>query len=153
VEEIRDNRYGLIGPEGTRLDGLGGKGDQVGYLNLGNSGSADALSDQVGVVAANTVYTLRVAFGQRDPAVNTNRHPKGTFGLAVNGVDVGTFTATGTLVTGFNERVYTWNSPGIGDPMVGQPMRIHMAFTYDSTAGNWQQAQIENVRLDASPAP
>jgi hypothetical protein len=153
VEDIRDNRFGPLGPAGSKLDGLGGQGNQVGYINLGNSGWANALSDQVGVVAPNTIYTLRVAFGQRDPAVNPSRSPQGTFGLSVNGVDVGTFTPLGALATGFNQRVYTWQSPAMGDPLVGQPMRIHMAFTYDTTAGNWQQAQFDNVRLEAAPAP
>ncbi len=153
VEDIRDNRFGPLGPAGSKLDVLGGQGNQVGYINLGNSGWANALSDPVCVVAPNTIYTLRVAFGQRDPAVSTNRSPQGSFGLSVNGVDVGTFTPLGALATGFNQRVYTWQSPAMGDPLVGQPMRIHMAFTYDTASGNWQQAQFDNVRLDAAPAP
>jgi serine/threonine protein kinase len=152
VEEIRDNRFGPIGSEGSRLDGLGGKGDQVGYINLGNSGWANALSDEVGVVAPNTVYTLRVAFSQRNPKADAIQHPAGSFGLSVNGTDVGTFTPLGALAPGFNERVYLWKSPATGDPLVGQTMHIHMAFTYDSAAKGWQQAQFENVRLEAAPA-
>lgn len=152
VEEIRDSRFGAIGSEGTRLDGLGGKGDQVGYINLGSSSSAtaSALSDTIGLVAPNTIYTLRISFGQR---TSGDRHPLGSFGLNVNGTNVGTFTSLGALAAGFNERIFEWQSPGYGDPLVGQPLQIRMSFSYDAAAGSWQQAQFDNVRLEATPAP
>ncbi|MFD0893700.1 right-handed parallel beta-helix repeat-containing protein [Luteolibacter ambystomatis] len=154
VEEIRDNRFGTSGPEGTRLTGLGGQGDQVGYINLGSSGTAtaSATSASPGNVAPNTTYTLTIAFAQR---ASGDRHPNGNFGLLVNGTFVGTFTTiTGqSLTTGFNNLTYTWTSPGPGDPMIGQPLQIRMNFTYSTAAGGWQQAQFDNVRLTASAAP
>jgi hypothetical protein len=145
VEEIRDNRFGTSGLEGTRLDALGGDGDQVGYINIGNSGNGSATSATVGPIVANTTYTLRIRFGQR---ATGDRHPDGSFGLTANGTPLGTFTtiSSASLPTGFTEKTYTWISPGIGDTMIGQPLQIRMNFSHSPAAG-WQQAQFDRVRL------
>lgn len=147
VEEIRDSRFGTAGPEGSRLSSLGAAGDQLAYINIGNSGTGSALSEAAGNVAPNTIYTVKVTFGQR---ATGDRHPSGGFGLQIDGVNVGVFTPIGTLTTGFNERTYTWVSPPFGDPLIGKPMRVRMNFTYDTAAGGWQQAQFDNVRLTAT---
>lgn len=145
VEEIRDNRFGTAGVEGSRLNALGGDGDQVGYINIGNSGNGSATSSTVGTIAPNTTYKLRICFGQR---ASGDRHPDGSFGLTANGTPLGTFTtlSSASLPTGFTEKSYTWTSPGIGDPVIGQPLQIRMNFSHSPAAG-WQQAQIDNVRL------
>lgn len=147
VEEIRDSRFGSPGTEGSRLDALGGDGDQVGYINIGTSGSGSATSATVGNIAPNTTYTLRICFGQR---ASGDRHPDGSFGLTANGTPVGSFTSitSSTLPTGFTEKTYTWTSPGIGDPLIGQPLQIRMNFSHSPAAG-WQQAQFDKVRLTA----
>jgi hypothetical protein len=145
VEEIRDNRFGISGPEGARLDALGGDGDQVGYVNIGNSGNGSASSANVGNILASTTYTLRIRFGQR---ASGDRHPDGNFGLTTNGTPLGTFTtvSSASLPTGFTEKTYTWTSPGIGDPLIGQALQIRMNFSHSPAAG-WQQAQFDRVRL------
>lgn len=145
VEEIRDTRFGTTGPEGSRLVTLGGEGDQLGYINIGTSGSGSATSANLGNIAANTTYTLRVRFAQR---ASGDRHPDGSFGLTANGTPLGTATSfTGaSLPTGFTEKTYVWTSPGSGDPLIGQPLRIRMDFSHSATAG-WQQAQFDKVSL------
>ena len=51
-----------------------------------------------------------------------------------------------SLPTGFTEKTYTWTSPGIGDPLIGQALQIRMNFSHSPAAG-WQQAQFDRVRL------
>ncbi|MES2996934.1 MAG: right-handed parallel beta-helix repeat-containing protein [Verrucomicrobiota bacterium] len=152
VEEIRDSRFGSAGPEGSRLDALGGAGDQVGFINVGNtaSGSGSATSAVLGNVAPSTTYTLTIAFGQR---VSGDRHPDGSFGLSAGNTAVGNFTtfAGVSLATGFTQKTYTWTSPSLGDPLIGKPLQIRMNFSY-SAAGGWRQAQFDNVRLTSQPA-
>lgn len=152
VEEIRDARFGPVGAEGQRLVAAGGEGDQVGFINLGNSGSASATSDGVGMVAPDTVYTLKIAFAQR---TSGDRHPDGGFGLLAGGQPLGAFVNfTGpSLQAGFNELVFTWTSPAAGDPIIGQPLQIRMNFSYSATSGGWQQAQFDKVRLEAVARP
>ena len=151
VEEIRDSRFGTIGAEGSRLTALGGDGDQVAYINLGNGGSSSgsATSAVVGNVAPNTTYTLIAAFGQR---TSGDRHPDGSLGLTVDGIAVGTPTAfTGpSLSSGFNQKTFTWTSPGVGDPLIGKPLRVRMNFSYASASGGWQQAQFDRVRVSTN---
>jgi hypothetical protein len=147
VEEIRDNRFGTSGPEGSRLTAVGGDGDQLGYINLGNSGSGSATSATVGNIAPATTYTLRIRFAQRTTG---DRHPDGSFGLMANGIALGTFTSftSASLPTGFTEKTYTWTSPAAGDPLIGQPLQVRMNFSY-AAAGGWQQAQFDKVQLTA----
>ncbi|MCW1921350.1 right-handed parallel beta-helix repeat-containing protein [Luteolibacter arcticus] len=145
VEEIRDNRFGTSGAEGSRLTALGGHGDQVAYINIGNSGGATATSAAVGTIAPDTTYTLRIIFAQR---ATGDRQPDGSFGLTANGIPVGTFTSftSVSLPTGFTEKTYVWTSPAIGDPLIGQPLQIRMNFSHSPAAG-WQQAQFDKVQL------
>lgn len=154
IEEIRDNRFGTTGTEGSRLTALGGDGDQLAYINLGNSSSSSgsATSGIVGTVAPNTTYTLTVALGQR---IGGDRHPDGSIRLTADGIPIGTATSfTGpSLAAGFNQKTFTWTSPGPGDPLIGKPLQVLMNFTYSAASGGWQQAQFDRVRLQAAPVP
>ena len=152
VEEIRDNRFGPAGPEGSRLNALGGHGDQLGYINIGNSGTGNATSNNLGIVAPHTTYTLRILFAQR---LSGDRHPDTSFGLQVGGTNVGTPTSfTGiSLTAGFAEKTFTWTSPGSSSPLIGQPLRIYMSFAYSSASGGWQQAQFDHIRLETTVSP
>ncbi|MCP5537498.1 MAG: right-handed parallel beta-helix repeat-containing protein [Akkermansiaceae bacterium] len=152
VEEIRDDRFGVSGSEGTRLDALGGRGDQLGYLNLGSGGSssASAVSAAVTTVLPETTYRVTVAYGTR---VSGDRSPDGTLGLMVGSTELSSPTVidASSLAAGFTDISFDWTSPAVGDPLIGQDLRVMLRFSYASDLGGWQQAQIDNVRVEILP--
>ena len=156
VENIsQSNRYGpadQFGSSPTKLNRQGGDGDQVGFVNLGTNQDimASAHSRAFAIIEPDTTYTLTIAFGQRSSGV---RLPNGSFGLQARTSSLGKFTSfTGSaLATGFHDLTYTWTSPGAGDPLIGQPLSIHMDFTYSPVIGGWQQAQFDHIRFSHAP--
>lgn len=151
IEEIRDARFGTSGAEGSRLTALGGDGDQVGFINIGNSGTGSATSEIVTTIEPNTTYTLTVSLGQR---ASGDRLPDGRIGLWADGIPLGTpltYVSTEVASGGFKDLVYTWNSPPADDPLIGASLQVRFDFSYSAAAGGWQQAQFDKVRLETQP--
>ncbi len=142
-------RYGSsgFGTSPTKLNGQGGDGDQVGYINLPSSGSTgSATSAIIATIAPETTYVLTIAFGQRSSGVKL---PIGRFGLISSASELGSFTDVPgrSLGTGFHDFTYRWTSPAAGDPLIGQPLSIKIDFTYDVVLGGAQQAQFDHIRF------
>ncbi len=149
------SRYGSagFGTSPTKLNGQGGDGDQVGYINLPASGATgSATSAVVTQIEPDKTYTLTIAFAQRASGV---RLPNGRFGLKASTTELGTFTSVlgSTMGTGFHDLTYQWTSPEAGDPLIGQPLRIRMEFNYNTALGVYQQAQFDRIRFTASSVP
>lgn len=157
VENVNEAaRYGdaaKFGEDDAKLEGQGGEGNQVGFINLGAAGGgadASATSVVLAKVEPATTYTVTIAFAQRASGV---RMPEGAFGLQAGGANVGDFTkiAGAGMATGFHDFTYSWTSPGAGDALIGQPLRVRMDFRRAAVAG-WQQAQFDRVRFSKTPA-
>ncbi len=150
VEHVDDpTRYGSsgFGSPLAKLNGQGGDGDQVAYINLTSiATTGSATSAVIALIEPETTYTLTIAFGQRSTGVKL---PIGRFGLKSTSVELGNFVDVPgrSLTTGFHDFTYRWKSPAAGDPLIGQPLRIQMEFIYDTVLGGAQQAQFDNIRF------
>lgn len=149
--------FGIENPAATAYTGAattgtpsGAYGVNVAYLNQNNSGLTASIFQDVGLLAANTTYTLTIAIGQRLDRVNGSLQ----IGL-LNGVAGATnIWSTGTLLnstTGVSsiagtfqdfQVVFTTGSSVSGDLYVGA------LYTADGKV----QASFDNVRLDATSA-
>lgn len=149
IENPRVNAY--TGATGTGTPS-GADGVNVAFLNQDNNGLTSSIFQDVGLLEANTTYTLTVAIGQRLDRVNGSLQ----IGL-LNGASGATnIWSTGTLLnstTGVSsvagsfqdfQVVFTTGSSVSGNLYVGA--------IYTETGANLIQASFDNVRLDATSA-
>ena len=126
-------------------------GDQLAYLvpGAGNTSSLTT-SASLGTVAANMLYTLTVALGNRSDNLffDTGTY---TIDLLANGVSVAEATRAGSTVTHgtFSDLSATFVSPASG-PLIGESLTIRLSATAGSDS---DEAIFDNVRLMATPVP
>lgn len=135
-------------------------GRQSAWVNLRDTGSGPTLergsayiesSATLGLIQANTLYTLDLAVGDRG---NAGWNVRYDIGFLANGVALTGFTSITDIASLTPTAVpsFTFNSqdnPGF----VGQDLKIRIIMTNESTSGNFSQAAIDNVRLDATVIP
>jgi hypothetical protein len=108
-------------------------GNWVAYANGGN------LTQMVGPVLANTIYTLTVSLGLRKDFPNL-----GSAELLINGA---AYTATGVAPTSGNWATYTASYSSMAHPAdVGMPITIELL-------SNGPQAGFDDVALNANTIP
>ena len=126
-------------------------GDQLAYLvpGAGNTSSLTT-SASLGTVAANMLYTLTVALGNRSDNLffDTGTY---TIDLLANGVSIAEATRAGSTVTHgtFSDLSATFVSPASG-PLIGESLTIRLSATAGSDN---DEAIFDNVRLMATPVP
>ena len=127
------------------------EGNQVAYLvpGAGNTSSITT-SASLGTVAANMLYTLTVALGNRNDSLffDTGTY---TINLLANGVSVAQATRAGNTVPhgGFSDLSAVFTSPASG-PVIGESLTIRLSASAGSAN---DEAIFDNVRLTASAVP
>src|ERR1700730_57953 len=125
--------------------------NQLAYLvpGAGNTSSITS-SASLGTVAANMLYTLTVALGNRSDNLffDTGTY---TIDLLANGVSVAEATRAGSTITHgtFSDLSATFVSPASG-PLIGESLTIRLSATAGSAN---DEAIFDNVRLTASSVP
>lgn len=118
-------------------------GNQFAFVNVNANTTLNVNSNTFGTLQADTLYTLRVAVGQR---LGTNAGVNYQVGLVANGTEVATF-ASGTQGNGnILDLVYTLDSATV-PTLVGQNLQVRVRSI--NTSGT--QTNFDNVRLDATP--
>jgi hypothetical protein len=126
-------------------------GDQLAYLVPGGENTSSlTTSASLGTVAANMLYTLTVAVGNRSDNLffDTGTY---TIDLLANGVSVAEATRAGSTVAHgtFSDLSATFTSPTSG-PLIGESLTIRLSATAGSDN---DEAIFDNVRLTATPVP
>ena len=138
--------YGTQGPLPAPFNGR-----QFGYINLSftDTNVAFATTDTglLGNLAANTVYTLSIAVGDRGGSTFDVDY---SIGLLAGGVEVGTFTAGNPGSGAILDLVYTLDTSlfpaGVGDD-------LQIQLQANGASGGFDQANFDNVRLDTASVP
>jgi len=126
-------------------------GNQLVYLvpGIGNTSSITT-SASLGAVAANMLYTLTVAVGNRSDNLffDTGTY---TIDLLANGVSVAEAALAGSTIAHgtFSDLSATFTSPASG-PLIGESLTIRLSATAGS---NNDEAIFDNVRLTATAVP
>jgi PEP-CTERM motif len=126
-------------------------GNQIAYQvpGTGNTSSITT-SASLGTVAANMLYTLTVALGNRNDNLffDTGTY---TIDLLANGVSVAEATKAGSSISHgtFSDLSATVTSPASG-PLIGESLTIRLSATAGSAS---DEAIFDNVRLTADPVP
>src|ERR1700730_18139963 len=126
-------------------------GNQIAYLvpGAGNTSSITT-SSSLGAVAANMLYTLTVAVGNRSDNLffDTGTY---TIDLLANGVSVAEATRAGSTIAHgtFSDLSAVFASPASG-PLIGESLTIRLSATAGSAN---DEAIFDNVRLTASSVP
>jgi len=126
-------------------------GNQLAYLvpGAGNTSSITT-SASLGTVAANMLYTLTVALGNRSDNLffDTGTY---TIDLLANGASVAEATLAGSAIPHgtFSDLSAVFTSPASG-PLIGESLTIRLSATAGS---NSDEGIFDNVRLTASPVP
>jgi hypothetical protein len=126
-------------------------GDQLAYLVPGAENTSSlTTSASLGTVAANMLYTLTVALGNRSDNLffDTGTY---TIDLLANGVSVAEATRAGSTITHgtFSDLSATFVSPASG-PLIGESLTIRLSATAGSDN---DEAIFDNVRLMATSVP
>ena len=125
--------------------------NQLAYLvpGAGNTSSITS-SASLGTVAANMLYTLTVALGNRSDNLffDTGTY---TIDLLANGASVAEATLAGSAIPHgtFSDLSAVFTSPASG-PLIGESLTIRLSATAGS---NSDEGIFDNVRLTASPVP
>lgn len=151
--------FGIENSGGGAYTGAGGAGTPSGadgtnvvYLNQnGTLGSSTTMFQDVGLLAANTTYTLTIAIGQRLDRVNGSVQ----IGL-LNGVSGATdIWSTGTVlnsITGVSSLAGSFQDFQVmftTGSSVSNNLYVGARYTADGTI----QGSLDNVRLDATAVP
>ncbi len=125
--------------------------NQLAYLvpGAGNTSSITT-SASLGAVAANTLYTLTVALGNRSDNLffDTGTY---TIDLLANGVSIAEATQAGSTIAHgtFSDLSAAFTSPAAG-PVVGESLTIRLSATAGSSN---DEAIFDNVRLTTTAVP
>jgi len=118
-------------------------GNQYGWVNNTASGVTAGIYQNVGALAADTVYTLTVAIGSRNDRVNS----PGIISL-INGINsTGTVLATGG---GLPATQNTWQTYSI-TYVTGSPVSGNLTIALAAVGAGTIQADFDNVRLTKAP--
>jgi hypothetical protein len=125
--------------------------NQLAYLVPGAGNTASITnSASLGAVAANMLYTLTVAVGNRNDGLFFDT---GTYMIDIlaNGVSVGESTLAGSAVPHgtFTDLSATFTSPASG-PLIGESLTVRLSATAGSSS---DEGLFDNVRLMVTPVP
>jgi hypothetical protein len=125
--------------------------NQLAYLVPGaENTSSITTSASLGAVAANMLYTLTVALGNRSDNLffDTGTY---TIDLLANGVSVAEATRAGSTIPHgtFSDLSATFTSPASG-PVIGESLTIRLSATAGSAT---DEAIFDNVRLTVNAVP
>ena len=126
-------------------------GNQIAYMVPGaGKTSSITTSASLGTVAANMLYTLTVALGNRNDNLffDTGTY---TIDLLANGVSIAEATKAGSSISHgtFSDLSATFTSAASG-PLIGESLTIRLSATAGSAS---DEGIFDNVRLTATPVP
>ena len=126
-------------------------GNQIAYLVPGAQNSSSlTTSNSLGTIAANMLYTLTVAVGNRSDNLFFDT---GTYKIDIlaNGVSVGESTLAGSAIAHgtFSDLSATFTSPASG-PLIGESLTVELKAIAGSAN---DEAIFDNVRLTATAVP
>jgi hypothetical protein len=127
-------------------------GNQVVYLFPGAAGATSSITttNSLGLISANTMYTLTAALGNRNDNLffDTGTY---TIDLLANGVSVAESTLAGSTIAhgAFTDFSTSFSSP-LSGPLIGESLTIELSATAGSTT---DEGILDNVRLTSSSVP
>jgi len=126
-------------------------GNQYSYINIFAGNPTGGIYQDVGLLAANTTYTLTVAIGQREFA-----NAPGIISL-INGTDdTGTVLASTTGIAATPHTFQDFTTTFTTGSVVSGDLSVELSVSTangGALGGNLYQGDFDNVRLDASPVP
>jgi hypothetical protein len=120
-------------------------GNQYCYINMFNSSVTGGIYTDLGPMQTNTIYTLTVAIGSREDRINS----PGIISLISGSDNTGTIMASGG---GLPARQNTWQDYSISFTNGVSAADLTIALSVIGN-GTTIQADFDNVRLVATPAP
>ncbi len=123
----------------------------VAFLNQNNTGLTASIFQDVGLLAADTTYTLTIAIGQRLDRVNGSiqigllNAAAGATDIWTTGTLLNSTTGVSSIAGSFQDFQVVFTTGGT----VGGNLYVGALYTADGTI----QASLDNVRLDASAVP
>jgi Glycosyl hydrolases family 2, sugar binding domain/Glycosyl hydrolases family 2/Glycosyl hydrolases family 2, TIM barrel domain len=120
-------------------------GNQYCYINMFDSSVTGGIYTDVGPMQTNTIYTLTVAIGSREDRINS----PGIISLISGSDNTGTIMASGG---GLPARQNTWRDYSISFTNGVSAADLTIALSVIGN-GTTIQADFDNVRLAATPAP
>lgn len=149
--------FGIENPPAAAYTGASGtgtpsgaEGSNVAFLNQNNTGLTASIFQDVGLLAANTTYTLTIAIGQRLDRVNGSLQigllngASGATNIWSSGTLLNSTTGVSSVAGSFQDFQVVFTT---GDSVSGN---LYVGALY--TADGKVQASFDNVRLDAMSA-